>query len=320
MIIKRNDNFTNDTPQDLTMGQKLKMFRELNNLSQEQLGQKLNVEEKTISAWETDKIEINLNNAKLICAFFNIPNSYFVFNENFHSIDMPLQDQIRGYIANAEFKNKIEKIIDTCKQKIVNDGIPNKKDYLPVFDYNNNHFISYGLFDEKKLPIKSSTNCTIREVGNNCDITIDDNNLENKDCYVYSSAKLTEYGLFDILQKFNNDNVEIIDLINCDNIDIFKRTLRNMKNKKYKSKNIRNPFGADKDISKEYIQKQLNDTLENLNPNLSKFWEIIVFLIDNGAYYIKQTGWGSDVVCWKNEEDISKTNLVYRIAKDKIKN
>lgn len=57
--------------------------------------------------------------------------------------------------------------------------------------------------------------------------------------------------------------------------------------------------------------------LEELNPNLSKFWEIVAFLIENGAYYTKQIGWGSDVVVWKNEKDISKTNLVYRIAKDK---
>lgn len=27
---------------------------------------------------------------------------------------------------------------------------------------------------------------------------------------------------------------------------------------------------------------------------------------------------GDDVVCWKEEIDISKTNLVYRLAKDKI--
>ena len=35
---------------ELTMGQKLKMFREINKLSQVELGAKLNVSEKTISA------------------------------------------------------------------------------------------------------------------------------------------------------------------------------------------------------------------------------------------------------------------------------
>ena len=42
--------FVDNTIPELTMGQKLKMFREINNLSQEQLGQKLNVTDKTISA------------------------------------------------------------------------------------------------------------------------------------------------------------------------------------------------------------------------------------------------------------------------------
>ena len=67
----------NNTIPELTMGQKLKMLREINNLSQEQLGQKLHVTDKTISAWETCEREINLTNAKTICELFNIPNSYF---------------------------------------------------------------------------------------------------------------------------------------------------------------------------------------------------------------------------------------------------
>lgn len=37
---------TNTITPHLTMGQNLKMFREFNNLSQEQLGQKLNVSTK----------------------------------------------------------------------------------------------------------------------------------------------------------------------------------------------------------------------------------------------------------------------------------
>ena len=43
-----------------------------------------------------------------------------------------------------------------------------------------------------------------------------------------------------------------------------------------------------------------------------------MFLIENGAYYTKQYGWGSDVVCWNEKKDVSKTNMVYRIAKDKL--
>ena len=310
--------FVDNTIPELTMGQKLKMFREINNLSQEQLGQKLNVTDKTISAWETGEREINLTNAKTICELFNIPNSYFVFNENFKSINDKLQNQIRDYIKDMEFRNKVEKVINICKQKINDDAIPLKKEYLPVFDFDNKHFISYGLFDENNLPIKTTKRHSDRGNDIYYDLKIDDANLENKNSYTYSSLKLSEYGLFDTLQKYNGNKVELSDLINCNNLETFKTTLAQTKSKKYTQKNIYNPFAEGRDISSEHLQSELNKTLENLNPNLSKFWEIIVFLIDNGAYYTKQIGWGTDAVCWKEEIDISKTNLVYRLAKDKI--
>ena len=303
---------------ELSMGQKLKMFREINNLAQEQLGQKWNVTDKTISAWETGEREINLTNAKTICELFNIPNSYFVFNENFKSIDDKLQNQIRNYIKDMEFRNKVEKVINICKQKINEDDIPLKKEYLPIFDFDNKHFISYGLFDENNLTIKTTKRHSDRGNDIYYDIKIDDANLENKNSYTYSSLKLSEYGLFDTLQKYNSNKVELSDLINCNNLETFKTTLAQTKSKKYTQKNIYNPFAEGRNISSEYLQSELNKTLENLNPNLSRFWEIIVFLIDNGAYYTKQIGWGTDVVCWKEEIDISKTNLVYRLAKDKL--
>jgi transcriptional regulator with XRE-family HTH domain len=143
----------NKTP-ELSMGQKLKMFREINNLSQEELGQKLNVSDKTISAWETGERDINLANAKLICELFDIPNSYFVFNENFEKIPFEKKTLIQEYIKTAEFRNNIETIISNCKQKIEDDGLTFKKEYLPVFDYDNKDFSSYGIFNQNSLPVK----------------------------------------------------------------------------------------------------------------------------------------------------------------------
>ena len=292
------------------------MFRELNNLSQKQLGEKLNVTEKTISAWETGEREINLNNAKTICELFNIPNSYFVFNENFRSIDSTLQDKIRDYIKEFELRNKVEKVINICKQKINEDKIVAKKEFLPVFDFDKKGFISYGLFDEKFLPIRTTLKHSDRGNEIYYELHVEDSKIENKNYYTYSSSKLSACGLFDILQKYNGDKVELSDLINCNNLEVFKTTLNQTKSRKYTQKNLYSR--EDKDISNEHLQSELNKTLENLNPNLSKFWEIVVFLIDNGAFYTKQAGWGEDVVSWENVIDISKTNLVYRIAKDKI--
>lgn len=305
--IQGEENMVKNNIPNLPMGQKLKMLREINNLSQEQLGKKLNVSDKTISAWETGEREINLANAKAICEIFDIPNSYFVFNENFGSISDTLRNKIKEYIKELEFRNKVEKIISICKQKINEDNIPLKKDYLPVFNFDDKRFISYGLFEENNLKNRI-----------HCDLKSGDSNLENKNSYAYSSSKLSEYGLFDILQKYYDNKVELSDLINCNNLDIFKTTLAQTESKKYTQRNARDPFGEGKDISKEHLQSELNKTLENLNRNLSKFWEIIVLLIDNGAYYTKQMGFGDDVVCWTEEIDVSKTNIVYRHAKDQM--
>ena len=92
----------------LTMGQKLKMFREIENLSQEELGQKLNVSDKTISAWENEERDISLPNATLIAEFFNIPKEYFVFDENENKISSETKNKIQKYLSDYEFANKIK--------------------------------------------------------------------------------------------------------------------------------------------------------------------------------------------------------------------
>lgn len=125
----------------LTMGQKLKMFRELKNLSQEELGAKLSISAKTVSAWENGEREINLNNAKIICEFFNIPNTYFVFDENFNKLDSNLKKDILTYHKNYENNCKVETIISMCKKKIQNDGLPVKKEYIPLINLEKIQFL-----------------------------------------------------------------------------------------------------------------------------------------------------------------------------------
>ncbi len=306
----------NKTP-DLTMAQKLKMLREINGLSQEELGQKLNVSDKTISAWETAEREINLNNAKGICELFNVPNSYFVFNENYEKVNGELKSQIQEYLKNFEFTSKIENIINTCKQKLENDGLPYKKEYIPHFDFVKQDFNDYGIFEKSSLPITIAHTTGMSFVDSSLKVSFDEFNLSNSKKYQYSSSALTKFGLYDILQRFNDDKVELVDLTNCNNLDLFKKTLEKMKNKKYTEGN--SYLGNVRDVSTQYIQNQLNKVLEELNPNLSKYWEILVYLIDNGAFYLKQVGYGDDITCFNYVKDISKTNIIYRIAKDNLK-
>ena len=285
---------------ELNMGQKLKMFREINNLSQEELGQKLNVSDKTISAWETSERDISLPNAIIIAELFNIPKEYFVFNENFLKLSYDTQKQIFNYLEKQRYNYAMNKIIANCKNKIEKDGLPLKKEYMPKFDETDGKFVSFGIFNKDKLPIKSTN----------------DNDIDNKNNYQYSSSALAKYNLTDVLERFNSDKVELKDLKDCNNLKVFKTTLERMRDRKYFTRSM---LGQEVAVEpKKIIQEQLNYVLEYLNPELSNFYQIVLFLIENGAYYELLVGGGDDVVCWEKVKDTSKTNLAYRIAKDKV--
>lgn len=285
---------------ELNMGQKLKMFREINHLSQEKLGQKLNVPDKTISAWETSELDISLPNAIVIAELFDIPKEYFVFNENFSKLSYDTQNQIFSYLEKQRYNFAMNKIIANCKNKIENDGLPLKKEYMPKFNETHGKFVSFGIFNKDKLPINSTN-----------DIDID-----NKNNYQYSSSALAKYNLTDVLERFNSDKVELKDLKDCNNLKVFKTTLERMRDRKYFTQSR---LGQQVTVeSNKIIQEQLNYVLENLNPELSNFYQIVLFLIENGAYYELLVGGGDDVVCWEKVKDTSKTNWAYRIAKDKV--
>ena len=285
---------------ELNMGQKLKMFREINHLSQEKLGQKLNVPDKTISAWETSELDISLPNAIIIAELFNIPKEYFVFNENFSKLRYDTQNQIFSYLEKQRYNFAMNKIIANCKNKIENDGLPLKKEYMPKFNETHGKFVSFGIFNKDKLPINSTN----------------DNDIDNKDNYQYSSSALAKYNLTDVLERFNSDKVELKDLKDCNNLKVFKTTLERMRDRKYLT---RSRLGQEVAVEpNKIIQEQLNYVLEYLNPELSNFYQIVLFLIENGAYYELLVGGGDDVVCWEKVKDTSKTNWAYRLAKDKI--
>lgn len=285
---------------ELNMGQKLKMFREINHLSQEKLGQKLNISDKTISAWETSELDISLPNAIVIAELFNIPKEYFVFNENFSKLSYDTQNQIFSYLEKQRYNFAMNKIIANCKNKIEKDGLPLKKEYMPKFNETHGKFVSFGIFNKDKLPINSTN----------------DNDIDNKDNYQYSSSALAKYNLTDVLERFNSDKVELKDLKDCNNLKVFKTTLERMRDRKYLT---RSRLGQEVAVEpNKIIQEQLNYVLEYLNPELSNFYQIVLFLIENGAYYELLVGAGDDVVCWKKVKDTSKTNWAYRLAKDKI--
>ena len=295
----------------LTIGKRLRMFRIINGFSQEELGDKLGYSPKTISAYENDEREISLSACDHICELFKIPKAYFLCGDNLESIDANTRKKMDDYIESEIWNNSAATVTENCKKMLEGDKIPVKKEYLPMFNYDEKTVLSCGLFDINSLPIK-------KRDGYNEPKRIDFD-IEAKKQYLYDVSALAKNKLYDIIKK-GNYQVELKNLKECDSLDFFKFTLEKMKNTKYTSNsgNLWDP--KEKDISVEYIQKQLNEVLENLSPSLDNYWHIIAFLIENGAYYTKEHTYGDDITITENIKDISKTNLVYRYAKDSTKN
>lgn len=287
---------------EMDMGQRLRMLREIKNLSQAQLAQELNVSEKTISAWETGGREIGFDNAKSICAFFGASNAWFCFGENYEKLDAALRSKIEAHQESAAFRGKMEKILQICFDRLAQDGLT-KKSYAPEFDYSVRKFVSYGLFREDRLPFRNGR--------------IDDNAIFSPKAYEYSLIALAKENLEDIAKRVDLTDIRLSDLAECDSVEIIQMVLDKSKQDKHTERTT--VWGDRKDDTEKYLQAELNKTLEKLSPTLGSFWKIVVLLIENGAYYEKQIGWGDDVTCFKTVRDESKTGLVYRLALDKVR-
>lgn len=68
---------------ELSFGEKLRLLRETQELSQTQLGNDLNMTQRKVSYLENDKYEPSVDDLKVICRYFNISADYFLgFSKN----------------------------------------------------------------------------------------------------------------------------------------------------------------------------------------------------------------------------------------------
>ena len=57
--------------------------------------------------------------------------------------------------------------------------------------------------------------------------------------------------------------------------------------------------------------------MENLDASLKNYFDIVVFLIENGAFYEKiMVEGGGEFFVSKKIKDVSKTNFFYKLAKE----
>ncbi len=62
----------------MQVGERILKLRKENNISQEELGFKINVSRQTISKWENNETSPDLNNLKSLAKLFNVSTDYLI--------------------------------------------------------------------------------------------------------------------------------------------------------------------------------------------------------------------------------------------------
>lgn len=78
----------------MKIGDKIKKLRINNNLTQEQLAEKLFVTRNTISKWETNKSIPNIDSLKILSEVFNVPLDNLISDEEFYFIKVSQKKEV----------------------------------------------------------------------------------------------------------------------------------------------------------------------------------------------------------------------------------
>lgn len=76
-------------------GDNLKRLRNARGLSQDELAAKLDVSQKTISSWETNRTEPNMGVVQQIADFFNVTTDEMIYGPNSTHVHLPNPEAVR---------------------------------------------------------------------------------------------------------------------------------------------------------------------------------------------------------------------------------
>ena len=271
-----------------SIGQRLETLLDIFNESSESFMEYADLDIEDFNNIINDYNIPTMSLIKDIASFFKLDEE-FVFLGTGKKLSPKLKEEIKAHMDAYDYFGKIDECIRYCKKKLKEDGLPVNSDTIPKFDKKNLVFVSYGAFSKESFPIQLL-------------------DIDNKHVQIlfdtYTDDVLLPYNLqtllkLDLIKDLNNfECLDLSTLHSCDDLNVIKEIMDMMENT----------------MEKEDLIDLYNDLLEDLNPNLENFWRIIVLLIDNGAYYTKD--YDDDCCAIKDE---SKTNIVYRLAKEHIK-
>ena len=119
-----------------SLGEKIKKLRLENNLTQEELADKLYVSNKTISSWECDRTIPDINMLFKLSSIFHC-NLYSLLDQNYYN-NIPIEIEIKLKVDNNEYKrlfNLLKDKSNNIKEVIEKDiyfKTPIKKEYKEV--------------------------------------------------------------------------------------------------------------------------------------------------------------------------------------------
>ena len=186
-----------------TIGEKIAILRKSNNLSQKELADKLNISNKTISKWECDNGEPDLNTIKQIASIFNT------------SIDSLLNDEIDMNVENiATLKYNNEKNTDK-------KTISKKLKYILVSSFS--IILSIAIFLTCFFTIQRQPNITSNELdidykSNTINLSVSNNTASYSFINKINVPINNEWHLYSDLDCNNEINSQTISLEIGDNI------------------------------------------------------------------------------------------------------
>lgn len=292
----------------MKLPEKLAYIMKTESMDADDLAKSLDVDSKTVSLWLNGEKEPTLQEYRLLCKRFGVSLDYLSEDNPVTAEDRDCEKKIQNQIELEKTEAECKSFKAICKNYLAKFNIPYDEAILPSVK---NGKIDYGCFNPDTI-----------------DISLD-----------YS--KLLAMKQDALIQAVFPKNVSVEEAIKLDNLSLFKTALGQYEKDlndfvdKYHNKpsERRNSYGyagygyvdprspefkarqAQQAENDRLSKTDLNKLLENLNPKLDHFFDFVILLIEAGAHYMKQEGYGDDITCFNDVVDVSKTNFYYAVAK-----
>ena len=268
----------------ITFGERLSYLRKNKGLSQNDLATVVNLTDKSISKWENNEVKPSMEDFVKLSSYFNVSLDFLVsgiIREEDKIIVQALEKwkKITDYQKELKlfFKNNNIKETDKISKmfKITEEGI-----FCYLDDLISN--------DDYKLFCSVSKNYALIKVEENDSSADEDEILEN--------YKLKFYDL--------NNNADI---------NFYEEALNNLKKASIKKKRDPYMLKIEEEADFDAISCEVSDALYSLHFDNPNYYEIVTFLIDNGAVLDKANVYVAIPVM---EDDEFTTSFIYRVSKD----